>query len=184
MLDSPRIYVRATKVPFFLWALLPKVLIFMCPKMAHTSLMVLHALLKYCCTSFWNGVAYSSKMVLHILLNVRHIYTRPPSRDGRPAPPRQTLRHSDTQVPPSITLNDLLDVKKDVFCQKNKRIVQSRIIWGLPGCLFSWPPCCPPGDRVYSNIHLITKTKSKCRRREISFSMCQISMPQAPHPGR
>ena len=51
-------------------------------------------------------------------------------------------------------------------------------------CLVAWsfdPPLLPPGRPSLLNIHLKTKRKSKCRCREISFSMCQISMP-APLP--
>ena len=94
-----------------------------------------------------------------------------------------TAGRPDSQVPPLITLNDLLAVKKDVFCQKKDISPKSHYL------RFAWlsvllTPLLPPWKTEFIQIFIfITKTKSKCRRREISFSMFQISM-LAPHPGR
>ena len=63
-------------------------------------------------------------------------------------------------------------------CDGLKSCVKSSLV-----CLIACPPPLAPGWPSLFKYSFYDKKKIKGRRREISFSMCQISMP-APHPGR
>ena len=91
--------------------------------------------------------------------------------------PATAAGRPDSQAPLSPMINDLLDVKGLSFVKKNRILVQSRIIQGLPGCLFFWLFSCPWVDWIYCDDYVTTKIESKCRRREILF-LCVWSQRQ------